>query len=251
MQQISARPQTLAHRLGSGWAHLHPALRGLLADGLLPLALLVLGTLWISGPVATHPGLVTSRKLFSLQPIDYGATVWFSDWVAQALGSGAGILEPSGGCHPTRTTLGTNFPNWLDAILAADILRDQSRIALGGSSKVVRIYSTSDGEPAAEIRKHTDWIRAVEFSPDVAEGQEVRLFLDERTATAGGRYVLTPEAPAGGFPATTLKFKFADLKRTTYLMRCQVDGTDSAPDVDADPTSPSYLQISGPEVSMP
>ncbi len=54
----------------------------------------------------------------------------------------------------------------LDAVLAADINESNSLIALGGPSKVVRIYSTADGAVAQEIRKHTDWIHAVEFSPD-------------------------------------------------------------------------------------
>ena len=31
---------------------------------------------------------------------------------------------------------------------------------------MVRIYSTADGELVHEIKKHTDWIYAVEFSPD-------------------------------------------------------------------------------------
>src|SRR5262249_30857403 len=53
-----------------------------------------------------------------------------------------------------------------DAVLAADISPDQSRVALGGPGKVVRIYSTKDGKVAQEIRKHTDWVTALEFSPD-------------------------------------------------------------------------------------
>ena len=40
-------------------------------------------------------------------------------------------------------------------------------IALGSSGKVVRCYSTSDGELLYEIpKKHTDWIYCVSFSPD-------------------------------------------------------------------------------------
>lgn len=54
----------------------------------------------------------------------------------------------------------------LDAVLAADLSADQSLIALGGPSKVVRIYSTRDGKLQHEIRKHTDWIYTLEFSPD-------------------------------------------------------------------------------------
>jgi hypothetical protein len=122
MTSSDARNLSPFERLSAGWRKLPAALRRVLADGLLPLALMVVGTLWISGPVATSPHLVASRKLFSLQPIDYGATVWFYDWVARALTSDATILEPSAVCHPTGTTLGTNFPNWLDAILAAPLV---------------------------------------------------------------------------------------------------------------------------------
>lgn len=53
-----------------------------------------------------------------------------------------------------------------DSVLAADISPDQTKIALGGPSKVVRIFSTVDGTLLHEIKKHTDWITAIEFNPD-------------------------------------------------------------------------------------
>jgi hypothetical protein len=53
-----------------------------------------------------------------------------------------------------------------DSVLAADVSPDQTRVALGGPGKVVRIYSTRDGKLLHEVRKHTDWITALEFSPD-------------------------------------------------------------------------------------
>ncbi len=53
-----------------------------------------------------------------------------------------------------------------DAILAADISADQTQIAVGGPSKIVRVYSTTDGSVLREIKKHTDWVTAVEYSPD-------------------------------------------------------------------------------------
>lgn len=53
-----------------------------------------------------------------------------------------------------------------DAVLAADISPDQTQIALGGPSKVVRVYSTIDGKLLHEIKKHTDWITSIEYSPD-------------------------------------------------------------------------------------
>jgi hypothetical protein len=53
-----------------------------------------------------------------------------------------------------------------DAILAADISADQTQIAVGGPSKLIRVYATADGSLIREIKKHTDWVTAVEFSPD-------------------------------------------------------------------------------------
>jgi len=53
-----------------------------------------------------------------------------------------------------------------DLVLTADISADQTQIALGGPSKMIRIYSTKDGQLLREIKKHTDWVTALEYSPD-------------------------------------------------------------------------------------
>jgi len=53
-----------------------------------------------------------------------------------------------------------------DAILSADISADQSLIAVGTTTRLVRIYSVADGSVQQTIKKHTDWVTAVEFSPD-------------------------------------------------------------------------------------
>lgn len=53
-----------------------------------------------------------------------------------------------------------------DAILSADLSPDQTLIAVGTPTKMVRIYNTSDGSVASSIKKHTDWVTSVEFSPD-------------------------------------------------------------------------------------
>ena len=53
-----------------------------------------------------------------------------------------------------------------DAILAADISADQTQIAVGSPSKLIRVYSTADGSVIREIKKHTDWVTAVEYSAD-------------------------------------------------------------------------------------
>src|SRR6516162_7293874 len=54
----------------------------------------------------------------------------------------------------------------LDAVLTADLSADQTQIVLGGPSKMIHVYSTRDGKLLQEIKKHTDWVTAAEFSPD-------------------------------------------------------------------------------------
>ena len=60
----------------------------------------------------------------------------------------------------------TTVGDELDAVLAADLRADHSLIAVGGPRKVVRVYRVADGSLAYEITKHTDWVTAMEFSPD-------------------------------------------------------------------------------------
>lgn len=53
-----------------------------------------------------------------------------------------------------------------DAVRAADIDPAQRRVALGGPARVVKIFDIATGEPRGRIEKHTEWITAVDFSPD-------------------------------------------------------------------------------------
>ena len=53
-----------------------------------------------------------------------------------------------------------------DAVLAADISPDERQVAIGGSGKVIKIFSTEDGKLLHTLAKHTDWITALAFSPD-------------------------------------------------------------------------------------
>ncbi len=53
-----------------------------------------------------------------------------------------------------------------DAVLAADISPDHSRIALGGPGKLVKIFDAKDGRLLFKIKKHTDWVTAMSYSSD-------------------------------------------------------------------------------------
>ena len=60
----------------------------------------------------------------------------------------------------------TKVGDELDVVLAADINDDQTRVAMAGPQKTVRIYSTETGEVLHQIKKHTDWVYAIRYSPD-------------------------------------------------------------------------------------
>lgn len=53
-----------------------------------------------------------------------------------------------------------------DTVLSADIRPDQSQVALGGPSRLLKIFATSTGQLQHKIKKHTDWVTAVAFSPN-------------------------------------------------------------------------------------
>ncbi len=80
----------------------------------------------------------------------------------------------------------------LDTVLGADVNDRMSRIALGGPKKMLRIYDATDGNLLFDLKKHTDWIYSVAYSPDgvlvasgdrsaglcVWEAETGRLYLD-------------------------------------------------------------------------
>src|SRR3954470_1776015 len=53
-----------------------------------------------------------------------------------------------------------------DAVITADVSPDQSQVALGTPLRSLKIYNTSDGSVEHAIKKHTDWVQAVAYSPN-------------------------------------------------------------------------------------
>ncbi|QDT09777.1 Chromosome partition protein Smc [Planctomycetes bacterium K23_9] len=80
----------------------------------------------------------------------------------------------------------------LDTVFDADANDTMNRIAMGGPLKLLRIFDATSGEQLFELKKHTDWIFTVAFSPDgiliatgdrssglcVWEAETGRLYLD-------------------------------------------------------------------------
>lgn len=54
----------------------------------------------------------------------------------------------------------------LDIVLGSDINDLLTKVALGGPKRMVRIHDVATGEQLFELKKHTDWIYSVRFSPD-------------------------------------------------------------------------------------
>jgi len=53
-----------------------------------------------------------------------------------------------------------------DAVQAADLSPDEKMVALGGTSRLVKAFSTETGKVLYSLDKHTDWITALAFSPN-------------------------------------------------------------------------------------
>jgi WD40 repeat protein len=54
----------------------------------------------------------------------------------------------------------------LDVILGADLRGDLSRIAIGGPARVVKVLANPGGKVLFTLRKPTDWVTTLAFSPD-------------------------------------------------------------------------------------
>jgi Planctomycete cytochrome C/WD domain, G-beta repeat len=53
-----------------------------------------------------------------------------------------------------------------DAVLAADLSPDGSKVVLGGPGRVVKVFTVADGKQLHAFRKPTDWVVSAAFSPE-------------------------------------------------------------------------------------
>jgi hypothetical protein len=79
----------------------------------------------------------------------------------QGAQSGKAVLFQTG-TWARESTVGEE----VDAVLAADVSRDDSRVALGGPNRAVKVIANPKGKILHTFRKPTDWVTATGFSPD-------------------------------------------------------------------------------------
>jgi WD40 repeat protein len=88
---------------------------------------------------------------------------------------GAILIAGGGVGGQSGTVVGFEVGTWkrlfavgdeTDAVLAADISADKTRVVFGGPGRAVKVVSVPDGKQLHTFRKPTDWVLSVGFSPE-------------------------------------------------------------------------------------
>ena len=98
------------------------SLRVALAEILLPIAALLGTTILVFGDGWTRMHSLVIGGGNAVTPSDVNGTMWFYWWVSQALDRNADIVVPDVICAPTGQALGSNFPQHIDALMAAPFM---------------------------------------------------------------------------------------------------------------------------------
>ena len=116
-----------------------------------------------------------------------------------------------------------------------------------------RIVSIDPGTPDADGDGLLSGELAIEVDPAIEQGQRVALILNE-TGAPGDRapFAYTFAAPALADPAdvTEIAIPFARVEAGTYIARLMVDGAASPLEIDSNPSSGTFNQYIGPEVTL-
>lgn len=97
-------------------------LKRLLLDVLVPLSALTGISIAVMGDGWTRMHSVVIGGGNPTTPSDVNGTLWFYWWVARAKALGQDILTPDVICAPTGQSLGSNFPQQIDALMAAPFI---------------------------------------------------------------------------------------------------------------------------------
>jgi hypothetical protein len=91
-------------------------------DALMPLAVLMGVSIAVMGEGWTRMHSVIIGGGNPTTPSDVNGTLWFYWWVTQSMERGVDLLRPDVICAPTGQSLGSNFPQHIDALMAAPFL---------------------------------------------------------------------------------------------------------------------------------
>lgn len=110
-----------------------------------------------------------SKKLLGALPFDEGVIydLKFSKNGSILIASG-GVGAKSGKVVLYDLIKGvkiTSLADEQDVILAADISADHKYLAIGTPFRMIKIFDVKSGRMLHRIKKHTDWVTAVSFSP--------------------------------------------------------------------------------------
>lgn len=86
-------------------------------------------------------------------------------WLASASGT-PGKLGEVKLFHATNGELARTLVTTADAVLALAFNSDGTKLAVGGSDNVIRLWDIASGKQLHTIEQHADWVLALAFSPD-------------------------------------------------------------------------------------
>lgn len=93
-----------------------------LLDGIVPIAVLMGLSIAIMGTGWTQMHSVIIGGGNATTPSDVNGTLWFYWWVSEAMSRGVDLFTPDVICAPTGQSLGSNFPQHIDAMMAAPFI---------------------------------------------------------------------------------------------------------------------------------
>lgn len=93
-------------------------------DWLVPIAVLMAISIAVMGDGWTQMHRVIIGGGNPTTPSDVNGTLWFYWWVANAMERGVDLMQPDVICAPTGQSLGSNFPQHIDAMMAAPFLNN-------------------------------------------------------------------------------------------------------------------------------
>ena len=97
-------------------------LRMVVTEGLLPVGIMMGATITIFGEAWTRMHSLVIGGGNAVTPSDVNGTMWFYWWVTQAQSRGVEQTTPDVICAPTGQSLGSNFPQHVDALMASPLM---------------------------------------------------------------------------------------------------------------------------------